>query len=209
VRVLFVCTANICRSPMAAAFLIGGRGDRRVGFEVASAGLLPGGRVPPPEVVETMDAYGLDVRGHRSRQLTADMLGPADLILGMGRRHVQEAVLLDGAVWPRAFTLKEFVRRGEAVGPRPDRVPIRSWLQAVHAGRTRTELAGRSSTEEVADPFGGPLEGYRETGAELGALVNRLSALLRPDVPSPLPPPIPVPELVDPTTLEGPAAGRH
>ncbi len=62
VRVLFVCTANICRSPMAAAFLIGGRDDRRIGFEVASAGLLPGGLVPPPEVVATMDAYGLDLR---------------------------------------------------------------------------------------------------------------------------------------------------
>ncbi len=191
---------------MAAAFLIGGRGDRGVRFEVASAGLLPGERVPPPEVIETMDVYGLDLRGHRSRQLTADLLGPADLILGLARRHVQEAVVLDGAVWPRAFTLKEFVRRGEAVGPRPDRVTVRSWIETVHDGRTRAELAGRSSTDDVADPFGGPPEGYRQTGAELGVLITRLSALLRPDVPSPLGPPIPVPELVDPATVEGPAA---
>ncbi len=195
---------------MAAAFLSAGRGDRRSGLEVASAGLLPGGMSPPPEVIEVMDAYGLDLRGHRSRQLTADMLGPADLIVGLARRHVQEAVLLGGTVWPRAFTLKELVRRGEEVGPRRDRVAVRSWVESVHAGRKRAELAGRSSTDDVADPFGGPAEGYRQTGAELGQLVNRLSALLRPDAAIPVRPPMAVPELVvDPRPLEGPAAGRH
>jgi protein-tyrosine phosphatase len=194
---------------MAAAFLVGGPNDQRPGVEVASAGLLRGGVASPPEVIETMDAYGLDLRGHRSRQLSRDLLGPADLILGMGRRHVQEVVLLDGAVWPRAFTLKELVRRGEAVGPRPDRSTLRSWVDTVHTGRTRAELAGRSSTEEVADPYGGPLEDYRESAAEIGGLVTRLAALLRPEATPPARPPVAVPELVDPTMFEGHAPDRH
>jgi protein-tyrosine-phosphatase len=189
---------------MAAAFLGGGRDDRRTELEVASAGLLPGGMAPPPEVIATMDAYGLDLRDHRSHQMSVDMLGPADLILGMARRHVQEAVVLDGVVWPRAFTLKELVRRGEAIGPRPDRLPVRSWVEFVHAGRTRAELAGRSSMDEVADPFGGPPEGYREAAAEIGGLVTRLTALLRPEAPAR--PPVAVPELVDPAAFEDPAS---
>jgi protein-tyrosine phosphatase len=191
---------------MAAAFLGGAPSDPRTGIEAASAGLLPGGMVPPPDVIETMEAYGLDLRDHRSRRMSVDMLGPADLLLGMARRHVREAVVLDGAVWPRAFTLKELVRRGEAVGPRPDRVALHSWVESVHAGRTRAELAGRSSTDEVADPFGGPPEAYREAAAEIGGLVSRLTALLRPEAGGPARPPVAVPELADPAIVEGPAS---
>jgi protein-tyrosine-phosphatase len=194
---------------MATAFLSGGRERRPDGVEAVSAGLLPGGMSPPPEVIETMGDYGLDLRSHRSRQLTRDMLGPADLVLGMARRHVQEAVLLDGASWPRAFTLKELVRRAQGVGPRADGAPVRPWVESLHAGRTRAELAHRDATDEVADPFGGPPEGYRATAAELDVLVRRLGALLRPEAPTSTGPPLPVPDLDDPAALGGPAAGCH
>jgi len=183
---------------MAAAFLSSGAGARAL--EVESAGLLPGGRSPPPEVIEAMDAYGLDLRGHRSRQLTAALVGPADLVVGMGRRHVQEAVLLDVAVWPRAFTLKELVRRGEAVGPRADGITLSTWVESVHAGRVRADLAGRDRADEVEDPFGGPPEGYRQTAGELGQLVGRLEALVRPPARGARRPPAAVPELEDPAT---------
>jgi hypothetical protein len=46
------------------------------------------------------------------------MIRHATLRIGLEREHVQEAVLLDGSAWPRTFTLKEIVRRGEEVGPR-------------------------------------------------------------------------------------------
>lgn len=64
----------------------------------------------------------------------------------------------------------------------------------------RGELAYRAPADEVADPFGGPPEGYRATAAELSSLVDRLAALLRPDAPSGPPPPVPVPELEVPPT---------
>ncbi len=183
-----------------AAALLAGHGREDV-LEVDSAGLLPGGMSPPPEVFEAMDTYGLDLRAHRSRQLTPDMIGPADLIVGMGRRHVQEAVLLDGGAWRRAFTLKELVRRGDVVGPRHDGAALRTWVAAVHSGRSRADLAGRDSAEEVVDPFGGPPEGYRRTADELAGLVQRLDALLRPVVPGDRRPPAPVPDLDDPHTF--------
>ncbi len=111
VRVLFLCTANLCRSPMAAALFAREAPGRAGGVESASAGLLPGGRAVPSEVLEVMAPYGLDLSGHRSRRMTGELVGGSDLVVGMGRRHVREAVVLEPEVWPRAFTLKDLVRR--------------------------------------------------------------------------------------------------
>lgn len=150
--------------------------------QVSSAGLLAEARsapdVVPDEVLEVMRPYGIDLRDHRSRQLTEPMVAGADLIIGMARRHVQEAVLLDPSCWPRAFMLKELVRRGNQLGPRLPGQDIRSWVDAVHGDRTRTSLAHRSVSDEVADPYGGTLDGYRSTATELGQLVARLTQLL-------------------------------
>ncbi len=192
---------------MAAAFLERARG--RGGLVVASAGLLPGGMSPPPGLLAAMAPYGLDLGGHLSRQLTAEMVVPADLVLGMGRRHVQEAVLLDPSAWTRAFTLKELVRRGRAVGPRPDGVGLRAWAALVHEGRSRSDLVGRDGADEVADPFGGPAEGYQRTAQELADLVRRLVDLVRVGAPEGPPRPAPVPELDDPDAFGEPAAERH
>ena len=148
--------------------------------ETASAGILPGARAVPGEVVEVMGAYGIDLSGHRSRTIHAAVVADADLLVGMGRRHVREAVLLDPGSWPRAFTLKSLVQRGREVGPRAPGSDLTSWLDAVHDGRTRTELAHRSTVDEVADPYGGPLSGYRATARELSELTSELAALLWP-----------------------------
>jgi protein-tyrosine-phosphatase len=150
--------------------------------EASSAGLLSEARSAPSEVpaevLEVMAPYGIDLGQHRSRQLTAPMVTGSDLIIGMGRRHVQEAVLLDPACWSRAFLLKELVRRGDEVGPRLPGQGIRSWIEAVHGDRTRASLAHRSTAGEVADPYGGTLAQYRATATELGLLVARLTQLL-------------------------------
>lgn len=152
--------------------------------EVSSAGLLSEAReVPdkvPDEVLEVMAPYQIDLRDHRSRQLSAAMVTHADLVIGMGRRHIQEAVLLDPTCWPRAFMLKELIRRGNALGPRIPGQSIPAWIDAAHGGRTRTSLAHRSSADEVADPYGGTLARYWSTATELGQLVARLTELLWP-----------------------------
>jgi protein-tyrosine phosphatase len=150
---------------------------------VSSAGIHTGGRMPssvPEPLLTVMDTYGIDLRGHRSQALTADMLEAADLIVGMSRRHVQEAVLLDPACWPRAFMLKELVRRGELVGPRRPGQSIGAWVDEVHGDRTRQSLAGKSPADEVGDPYGGTLDQYRSTASELGILNAGLINLLWP-----------------------------
>ena len=118
-EILLLCAANVCRSVMAQAMLSARLAARGVAVPVASAGLLGGGRPPPPEVVSVMAAKGIDVIGHRSRIVTADDLAAADLILGLAREHVRHAAVLLPGAWPRAFTIRELARRGRQAGPAP------------------------------------------------------------------------------------------
>lgn len=166
---------------MAAALFAEQIADRADSVEVSSAGLLPGGIAVPDEVLEVMETYGIDLAGHRSRTLTEAMLHKADLVIGMGLRHVQEAVLLDPPCWPQAFRLKELVRRGSIVGSRRAEQGIRSWIDAAHGDRARSSLAHRSANDEVADPYGGPRAGYTSAAEELAQLTSRLTELLWPE----------------------------
>jgi protein-tyrosine-phosphatase len=143
-------------------------------------GLIEGDGEVPAEVLEVMSPYGVDLRDHRSRSLSQAMLVEADLVIGMGRRHVQEAILLDPPCWPKTFMLKELVRRGADIGPRRPDQGVRSWIDAAHGDRSRSSLAHRSTADDVVDPFGGSLERYRATAGELARLTGQLAALLWP-----------------------------
>jgi protein-tyrosine-phosphatase len=102
----------------------------------------------------------------------------ADLILGMARLHVREAVVLRPDAWPRAFTLKELVRRGEDVGPRALGQSVEEWLLKVHAGRAANDLLGDSRGDDIHDPIGSGRSVYERTAKEIEDLVDRLVALL-------------------------------
>jgi protein-tyrosine phosphatase len=172
--VLVLCTANRCRSVMAGALLA-----RRLGAAgwVQSAGLLAAGQPAPPEAVSVMASYGLDVSRHRSRLMTADELGAASMVLAMAREHVRHAVVTEPAVWPRAFTLKEIVRRGQQAGPRPSGESLADWTARLHAGRERSALLGDSPDDDVPDPMGGPPQAYMGTAALLDQLTGHLVEL--------------------------------
>jgi protein-tyrosine phosphatase len=182
VQVLFVCTANICRSPMAAALFgrlahIGGDGGPE-SVAVRSAGLLPGGYASPPEVVTVMAEMGIDLSRHSSTQVSADLVASSDVVVGMARRHAREVIILDADSWARTFTLKELVRRGDEAGPRGPGEGLEDWLGRLHHGRKRTDLVGGSAEDDISDPMGRPLDAYRRTAREIGALVDRAARLL-------------------------------
>ncbi len=157
--------------------LVGGD-DASEEVSVASAGLLQGGYASPPEVVTAMAELDVDLSRHRSAQVTPELVGASDVVLCMARRHAREVVLLDPEAWGRTFTLKDFVRRGDLVGRRRPDEALASWLGRLHRGRQRTDLVGSSVADDVPDPIGGPLDGYRRTARELGALADRAAALL-------------------------------
>lgn len=97
--VLFVCTGNICRSPMAAALFSAqlARRAAAAGHEwtVVSAGTWAAHGLPAaPHALAVMAAKGIDLTPHRSRILTEASLNAADLVLVMTASH-REAILAE------------------------------------------------------------------------------------------------------------------
>ena len=176
-----LCTGNTCRSPMAAVLL--GRRLEEAGVKavVTSAGMLFDGKPATDHGQAVMADRGLDTSAHRSRRLRPELVGGQDIVIGMARTHVREAVALSPDVWKRAFTLKEIVRRGEERGGRSPGESLEDWLARLHAGRRLPDLLGESDADDVADPIGGPRRNYERTAEELDDLTARLARLLGTD----------------------------
>jgi protein-tyrosine phosphatase len=138
------------------------------------------GRAAAEEVIELMDARGLDLRSHASRLLAPDLLTRSDLVLGMAREHVREAVLLQPALFTRAFTLKELIRRGAEIGPRASNETIPSWLGRAAEGRSPADFLGSAPMDDIADPMGRRFGVFKKTAVEIEALTGELVDLLWP-----------------------------
>lgn len=150
-----------------------------VDAEVRSAGLVSEGVPASPNGVKVMAKRGLDLGAHRSQKLSPDAVARADLVLGMAREHVREAVVLDPASLAKTFTLRELARRAERVGPRrpgPDGElePLADWLARVGAGRRAADLLGTSTDDDVADPIGLSKRTYERTAQEIEDLVTTI-----------------------------------
>ena len=106
--VLFVCTGNVCRSPMAEGLFkqaVRGRGD----YRVLSAGVgAVDGQPASDHAVRALREIGIDINGHRSRHLTADLVAQADYIFGMTHSHVDAIMLLYPQAAEKTFLLREF-----------------------------------------------------------------------------------------------------
>jgi protein-tyrosine phosphatase len=175
-RILTVCTGNIFRSAVAEAALRRRLGQLGVASVLASAGLVTEGAPAPASVVAAAkELLALDLTAHRSRRLAAADVEAADVVIGMAREHVREAVILVPGAWPRSFTLKELVRRAAAAGPRGAGEDLPAWLARLGAGRGRGGMAGASAADDVPDPVGAPPEVLAGVVREIGRLVDELA----------------------------------
>jgi protein-tyrosine phosphatase len=113
--ILFVCSGNTCRSPMAEAItrsiLAKDRGIpeselEKKGIIVASAGAYaqPGARATP-QAADAVKALGADLSSHRSRQLTPELIHQADVIFTMGRGHALAAMSMSPSAQHKVATL--------------------------------------------------------------------------------------------------------
>ncbi|CAN5576337.1 hypothetical protein BH24ACT26_BH24ACT26_13700 [soil metagenome] len=177
-EILFVCTGNRCRSPIAEGQL------RRLAaglpVEVGSVGLLDLGSAPAlPEVLEVAHSAGLDLNAHRARYLNDVDLSEVDLVVGLERSHVAAAVVEANVPYERTFTLKEIVRLLSRVRPPDESEPVaRARAMVARAHEQRGAEQGFVPGEDIEDPFGGQRAAYVEmaqTVAELcAALVEGL-----------------------------------
>jgi protein-tyrosine phosphatase len=152
---------------------------RGVPARVHSAGLVLENDPAHPHAQEVLLGEGIDLSGHRSRIIDADLLAAADLIVAMEQRHVREVAVVEPAALARAFTLPDLVRRGEAIGPRTHQ-PFADWLAEAGAGRKRLDLLRRDVGIEVPDPMGGSKRAFRRTHDTLADLLDRLVDLAWP-----------------------------
>src|SRR6266581_3894952 len=106
--ILFVCTGNVCRSPMAEGIFrqaIRGRGN----YRVLSAGLgALEGQPPSSYAVQAVKELGIDISDRRSRALTPDLVQQADYIFGMTHSHIDTVMLLYPQAAEKTFLLREF-----------------------------------------------------------------------------------------------------
>jgi protein-tyrosine phosphatase len=172
-----LCSANLCRSVLGETLLRHRLAAAGVSASIRSAGTLHDGGRPPAEIFSALAVYGLDPGAHRGRALSKGDLAGSDLVLAMAREHLRYAVVALPGAWPRAFTLKELVRRGQHIGPRLAGEPLAGWLRRAHYGRDRSALLGDSEDDDVADPTGGSLQQYIATAAQLDHLLARLVEL--------------------------------
>jgi len=110
-KVLFVCSGNTCRSPLAEAFArhyLGHTGD--AGWTVASAGLSAAtGSSASALAVTVAGEFGLDLSGHRARQLTGEMLDSADLVLAMTAGHKARLLEQKPHLAGKVYLVKEYI----------------------------------------------------------------------------------------------------
>ncbi|WP_274654327.1 low molecular weight protein arginine phosphatase [Paenibacillus humicola] len=184
-RILFVCTGNTCRSPMAETILRELARRRNRELEVRSAG------------VSTVDGLPVSVNAQKvlrrrigvmaagtSTALDGGSVGWADLILTMTTDHKRHLLQRFPQAVDKTYTLKEFVDRDEAV------LEDIAELETLYTEYQMKQALGQQLTPEersrllelerripgfdIADPFGGPISSYEQSAAEIEAALQKL-----------------------------------
>lgn len=173
--VVFLCTGNRFRSPLAAALFAEATAGLPV--NVRSAGTLNVGSPPPfAETLEHAHRFGLDLSGHRAHPLAHENVSAADLVIGFEQAHVATAVMEAAVPRDRAFTLPEIVQLLDLDGAPPDAPtpPQRARLAIERASATRLATGRTAGTPELTDPVGHSRAFYAQTADEIRDLVGRL-----------------------------------
>ncbi|MFD0714891.1 low molecular weight protein arginine phosphatase [Paenibacillus sp. GCM10027626] len=187
-RILFVCTGNTCRSPMAEALLNANGSRRGLQIEVRSAGVSTIDGLP----VSAHSRTALERRGIKhtgcSKALDGGMVNWADLVLTMTSGHKKSLLHQFPEAVNKTFTLKEYVNCDEEVLATIAELEgiYTEWQMKQALGQQLSEVERRRLLElerlvpefDIADPFGGSQETYEQCAAEIGQALDKLLDML-------------------------------
>ncbi|UCD16662.1 MAG: low molecular weight protein arginine phosphatase [Candidatus Zixiibacteriota bacterium] len=144
-KIMFVCTGNTCRSPMAEGALRKlFENDRVDGIEVSSCGTGAAASFPATDyAIEACRIWNADISRHLSQPLVKELIEKADLILTMSPAHCHRVITLDPGAAGKTFLLKNYPETG-------------------------------CNGEGIDDPIGGSLDIYNRTFLEIGEELGRI-----------------------------------
>lgn len=191
-RVLFVCTANLCRSPMAQHLMRAGVARRwpssPAAWAIESAGVHAEPGLPMHhQAAKVLQRRGVDTSAFRSQRINRDLIARADVVLTATREHRAAVVTLVPEAVRYTFTLGQFARMVSAAtqtggGDTDD------FDDASSVGRSLLERATlvrsslqplASSREDVADPIGRRTAAFRRCADLLAGLTEAILPPLR------------------------------
>jgi protein-tyrosine-phosphatase len=177
--VVFLCTGNRFRSPLAEGVLRHATA-RSLCVQVRSLGLLPVEDEPAlQEAIELGKKVGIDLSTHRSRCLDGVDLAGADLVIGFEYNHLARAVMHGRADYRKTFLLPELVGYLEQV-QLPPGDPVARASEAVAAAAALRSQSAQAPPQEITDPAGKPLAECEQAVNQIVDLTARLVRLLFP-----------------------------
>jgi protein-tyrosine phosphatase len=180
-NILILCTANICRSPMAEQMLRAklqalGVQEKLI---LGSAGTLAEPGQPMTEfAMQALSESGISPYEHFSRPLDPALLEAANLVLTATEDHKNFAVHSHIRANRFTFTIKEFaelIDSLETFSEELDLTPKTSLPEKLEQLGYARGLAPLSENLDIEDPFGQDLEAYRATRDELDPLLNKIA----------------------------------
>lgn len=183
-RILFVCTGNTCRSPMAEALLRKMAKERGIMLEVRSAGVAAiDGQSISRHAEDLLRDYDIH-EPLRSSALSAEMISWADLVLTLTQGHKQHVLRNHSHAADKIYTLKEYTQNDESVKREQQELDElyaqwqlqRSLGQEMDAKlqQRMIELQQRMPSYDISDPYGGSRDDYEVAAAEIRAALGRL-----------------------------------
>jgi protein-tyrosine phosphatase len=188
-RILVICTGNVCRSPYLERRLRQLLAGHDVVVESAGTRALAGAPIEPGSSAALV-ALGGDPTGFVARQLAADLLDRADLVIAATQKHRADAVALHPRALRKTFTLGELtdlVRDVDLVSAAEelDAEPDTAWaavVAKVARGRRGLNPARTAAESDIPDPYGRDASAYDLMSTAIESQLPVVAAALTPPV---------------------------